>query len=65
LIDSDLCNDTISTAWIQRVEWFVNDELEGMWKGVMVSFVLLFWYLIGETQETHEKTKAPGSEVKI
>jgi len=35
-----------------------------MWKGVMVSFVLLFWYLIGEIEETHEKTKAPGSEVK-
>jgi hypothetical protein len=43
----------------------VKDELEGMWKGVMVSFVLLFWYLIGETEEMHEKTKAPGSEVKI
>jgi hypothetical protein len=27
--------------------------------------VLLFWYLIGETEEMHEKTKAPGSEVKI
>jgi len=43
----------------------VNDELEGMWKGVMVSFVLLFRYLIGETEETHEKTRLPGSEVKI
>jgi hypothetical protein len=39
------------------VEWFVNDELEGMWKGVMVNFLLLFWYLIGAMEETHEKTK--------
>lgn len=31
----------------------------------MVSFVLLFWYLIGETEETHEKAKAPGCDVKI
>jgi len=65
LIDSVLCNDAISAAQVYRVEWFVNDELEGMWKGVMVSFVLLFWYLIGETEETHEKTRLPGSEVKI
>jgi len=43
----------------------VNDELEDMWKGIMVSFVLLFWYLIGETEETHEKAKAPGCDVKI
>jgi len=43
----------------------VSDELEGMWKGVMVSFVLLFWYLIGETEETHEKAKAPGCEIEI
>jgi len=28
----------------------VNDELKGMWKRVMGSFVLLFWYLIGETE---------------
>jgi hypothetical protein len=43
----------------------VNDESEEMWRGVMVYFELLFWYLIGETEETHEKTKAPGSEVKV
>jgi hypothetical protein len=43
----------------------VSDELEGMWKGVMVSFVLLFWYFIGETEESHEKTKAPVSKVKV
>jgi hypothetical protein len=43
----------------------VNDELEGMWKGVMVYFLLLFWYLFGAIDETHGKTKTPGSEVKI
>jgi hypothetical protein len=65
LIDSVLCNDAVSTVQIYSVEWFVNDELEGMWKEVMVSFVLVFWYLIGETEETHVKTKLPVSEVKI
>jgi hypothetical protein len=42
----------------------VNDELGGMWTGVMVYCELLFWHLIGGTEETHEETKAPGSQFK-